>query len=84
MPIQTDKKIIRFKEIDSTQDYAKGIAEKSPHGTIVISEKQTKGRGQFDRCWTSSKGGLYFSIILLDSYPLLRDMLYFYKLLNKI
>ncbi|MFH0948128.1 MAG: biotin--[acetyl-CoA-carboxylase] ligase [Elusimicrobiota bacterium] len=58
------QKIIRFKEIDSTQDYAKKIAEKSVAGTIVIAEQQTKGRGQFERGWSSQKGGLYFSIIL--------------------
>ncbi|PKM92539.1 MAG: hypothetical protein CVU80_02825, partial [Elusimicrobia bacterium HGW-Elusimicrobia-4] len=66
-------RIIRFKKIDSTQDYAKKIAEKSVSGlpsagsvagTIVLAEKQTKGRGQFERGWSSSKGGLYFSIIL--------------------
>lgn len=56
--------IIRLKTIDSTQNYAKKIAEKSVSGTIVLAEKQTKGRGQFERGWSSSKGGLYFSIIL--------------------
>ena len=56
--------IIRFKKIDSTQNYAKKIAEKSGSGTIVLAEKQTGGRGQFERGWSSSKGGLYFSIIL--------------------
>lgn len=56
--------IIRFKKIDSTQNYAKKIAEKSVSGTIVLAEKQTNGRGQFERGWSSSKGGLYFSIIL--------------------
>ncbi|MBI5573103.1 MAG: biotin--[acetyl-CoA-carboxylase] ligase [Elusimicrobia bacterium] len=59
-----DKKIIRFAKINSTQDYAKKIADKSPSGTIVVAERQTNGRGQFERDWSSSKGGLYFSIIL--------------------
>jgi len=56
--------IIYFKKIASTQDYAKKIAEKSVSGTIVIAEKQTRGRGQFERTWISQKGGLYFSVIL--------------------
>ena len=58
------RKIIRFAKINSTQDYAKKIAGKSPAGTIVLAEKQTSGRGQFERTWSSSKGGLYFSVIL--------------------
>ncbi|MDO8735199.1 MAG: biotin--[acetyl-CoA-carboxylase] ligase, partial [Elusimicrobiota bacterium] len=56
--------IIRLKTIDSTQNYAKKIAEKSVSGTIVLAEKQTDGRGQFEKTWSSQKGGLYFSIIL--------------------
>lgn len=58
------RKCIKFTKINSTQDYAKRIAEKSPSGTIIVAEKQTKGRGQFERGWSSSKGGLYFSVIL--------------------
>ncbi|MDD5687175.1 MAG: biotin--[acetyl-CoA-carboxylase] ligase [Elusimicrobia bacterium] len=58
------KNIIWFSEIDSTQDYAKKIAKKSVTGTIIVSEKQLNGRGQFERGWDSGKGGLYFSIIL--------------------
>ncbi|MFA5779964.1 MAG: biotin--[acetyl-CoA-carboxylase] ligase [Elusimicrobiota bacterium] len=57
-------RIIRFKKIGSTQNYAKKIAEKSVSETIVLAQKQTNGRGQFERGWSSSKGGLYFSIIL--------------------
>jgi len=58
------KNIIKFAKIDSTQNYAKKIAEKSPSGTIVVAQKQTQGRGRFERKWSSQKGGLYFSIIL--------------------
>ncbi|HAX62367.1 MAG TPA: biotin--[acetyl-CoA-carboxylase] ligase [Elusimicrobia bacterium] len=70
------KNIIHFKKIGSTQNYAKKIARCSPSNTIIIAEKQTSGRGQFERGWSSSRGGLYFSIILKpkivpDKIPLL-------------
>ncbi|MFH1541161.1 MAG: biotin--[acetyl-CoA-carboxylase] ligase [Elusimicrobiota bacterium] len=58
------KKIIRFTKTTSTQDYAKKIAKKSQSCTIIIAEKQTKGRGRFENLWNSLKGGLYFSVIL--------------------
>ena len=51
--------------IDSTQNYASSIA-KNPkeNGTIIISEKQSSGKGRMNRKWMSPKGGLWFSIIL--------------------
>jgi len=61
------KKILHFKKIDSTNNYAKKIINKNPlEGTIIIADVQTKGRGRKNRQWISSKGGLWFSIIL---YP---------------
>ncbi len=57
------EKIIRFKTIGSTHDYAKKNAEKYPHGTVIIAGRQTAGRGRFDRKWHSPAGGLYFSAI---------------------
>ncbi len=55
-----------FKSIGSTNEVAKRMAEADfPEGTLVISEKQTKGRGRLGRTWHSPSGkGLYFSIIL--------------------
>jgi BirA family transcriptional regulator, biotin operon repressor / biotin---[acetyl-CoA-carboxylase] ligase len=32
-------------------------------GTVVVAEKQTCGRGRFNRSWLSPPGGLWFSII---------------------
>lgn len=55
-----------FKTIGSTNEVAKRMAESNfPEGTLVIAEKQTKGRGRLGRSWHSPSGkGLYFSIIL--------------------
>jgi BirA family biotin operon repressor/biotin-[acetyl-CoA-carboxylase] ligase len=60
------KDIIYFTEIDSTNLKAKGLAASgAPEGTIVISEKQTKGRGRKTRGWFSPpRDGIYLSLIL--------------------
>jgi BirA family transcriptional regulator, biotin operon repressor / biotin---[acetyl-CoA-carboxylase] ligase len=60
------KEILHFKAIDSTNSYAKKIIVKNNpiEGTVIISEIQTKGKGRKNREWSSSKGGLWFSIIL--------------------
>jgi len=50
----------------STNDLAKRLArEGSAHGTVVLSEEQTEGRGTKGRSWHSPRGlGLYASVIL--------------------
>lgn len=54
-----------FKEAGSTNDIAKELAEDgAPEGSIVIAEKQIKGRGKQNRVWFSPKGGLWLSLIL--------------------
>ena len=61
--MQMKKNLIFFKSLDSTQDYLKqNIA--LPDKTIVVADRQTKGRGRGKRTWSSPKGGLWFSIIL--------------------
>ncbi len=60
------KKIISFREIDSTNTYAKKMEELTGnHGTVILAEKQTKGRGRFNRAWESESGkNLTFSILI--------------------
>mmetsp|Transcript_18576 Transcript_18576/g.8684 ORF Transcript_18576/g.8684 Transcript_18576/m.8684 type:complete len:226 (-) Transcript_18576:270-947(-) len=46
-------------------NYAKILARKdASHFTVVVAEKQKKGRGRLNRIWESEEGGLYFTIIL--------------------
>jgi BirA family transcriptional regulator, biotin operon repressor / biotin---[acetyl-CoA-carboxylase] ligase len=70
------KKIIYFKEISSTNSYAKKIIDKkTPEGTVIIADVQTEGRGRKNRFWVSPTGGLWFSIILYPNIPPQHGML---------
>ena len=72
------KKIDVFKTIDSTNTFAKSLAQLgAEHGTVVISEQQLTGRGRLERNFYSPNGnGIYMSIILrpnlsMDNAPLI-------------
>ncbi|MFN3975982.1 MAG: biotin--[acetyl-CoA-carboxylase] ligase [Aquificaceae bacterium] len=56
------KILLWLEEIPSTQDFLK---EKNlPLWSVVVANKQTKGRGRLGRVWHSQEGGLYFSFSL--------------------
>lgn len=52
------QKIILLDEVDSTNNYtAKLLSEgKMAHGTVILAEKQTAGRGQRGNLWHSASG----------------------------
>jgi len=52
--------------VDSTNVYLKGLAERgAPHGTVVMADEQTGGKGRKGRRFESVAGaGLYFSLLL--------------------
>ena len=57
--------IIYEEEMDSSNIQAKRLGEHdAPNGTVVVTEKQTAGRGRRGRTWVSPKGNCYFSILL--------------------
>lgn len=56
-------RIFRFDEIDSTSDFLKNKKDKK-NMDLVISKKQTKGRGQWDRKWYSEEGGAWFTLAM--------------------
>lgn len=59
------QKIYYFKEVDSTNNVAKKLAEEGAvEGTLVIAETQTRGRGRRGKKWISPTGGVWMSIIL--------------------
>ena len=46
------KKIFHFKEIGSTNDFARELVRKgTEEGTVVVAEIQTKGKGRLGREW---------------------------------
>lgn len=57
---------IHFNTIDSTNLVAKKLAQQGePHGTVIIAEEQTTGRGRLGRVWVSPKStGIWLSVIL--------------------
>lgn len=56
---------IGFEEIPSTNTYALENIDSLSDKTVVFADRQTKGRGRFDRVWNSdNSSNLYFSIVL--------------------
>jgi len=58
---------IRFyAELGSTNDEAFDLARQgAPEGTVVVADRQTRGRGRMQRVWVSPPGrNLYLSVVL--------------------
>ncbi len=71
------KRIYYFHTIDSTQNFAIELATKKiENGAVVISEKQTHGRGRLDRKWVSPSGGVWLSLILHPEFDISKSTLF--------
>ncbi|KAG2472407.1 MAG: Biotin--acetyl-CoA-carboxylase ligase [Nitrosopumilales archaeon] len=65
------KRAYYFDTIDSTQNFAIKIASNpKENGTVIISNKQTKGKGRLGRHWYSPPGGIWLSIILQPNFDI--------------
>lgn len=64
-------KLICLDSVDSTNNYAKKLADEgAPHGTVVLTELQTGGRGRQGKSFSSPAGkGLYLSVLLRPELP---------------
>src|ERR1700737_1889559 len=60
------KRIHHFFKTDSTNAVAMRLGEQGePHGTLVIAEEQTAGRGRGGHTWHSEKtNGIYMTVLL--------------------
>lgn len=63
--------LLWFDTIDSTNTRAKELAAQgAPHGTVLIANRQTGGRGRRGRSFHSPAGtGIYMSVILRPNCP---------------
>ena len=58
-------KVIHYFRTDSTNSVALELGVQAAHGTVIVAEEQTAGRGRLGRKWHSEKSsGIYASIIL--------------------
>jgi len=65
------RRIVHYFKAGSTNTIAMQLGEQGePHGTVVIAEEQTAGRGRAGRSWTSEKSaGVTCSILLRPPIP---------------
>ena len=67
-------RVRHYREVRSTNDVAAELADQgAPHGTVVVADAQTAGRGRHGNRWFSPVGtGLYVSVLLrMVSVPVL-------------
>lgn len=70
MVAEADFAVEVYESLPSTNQQAwNAIAQGAKPGTVIIAERQTAGRGQWGRQWSSPVGGLYLSVILAPDLP---------------
>jgi len=63
--------ILRYPKVDSTNSIAFDFGSRgAPHGTVVLADEQSGGRGRLSRCFSSPRGGLYLSVVLRPRLPI--------------
>tara|TARA_B110000495_G_C23023243_1_gene607443 strand:+ start:1654 stop:2400 length:747 start_codon:yes stop_codon:yes gene_type:complete len=81
--LNLETKILRINSCESTNTFAKELLSKSEpiEGTVIITDKQTKGRGQFGNSWQSENNkNLTFSIILKPKFLIPSHQFYLSKI----
>lgn len=65
------KDIVFHETLSSTNLWAKQHVAALTHGTIVVADEQTQGRGRMGRQWDSSKGdGIWMTMLLRPGLPM--------------
>ncbi len=57
-------RIMLFKYLESTNDLGSRIIPHLKENTIIVAQRQTKGKGRRSNQWYSPTGGLWFSLVL--------------------
>jgi BirA family biotin operon repressor/biotin-[acetyl-CoA-carboxylase] ligase len=57
--------VYAYDRVSSTSDAARALADAgAPHGTVVLAEEQTAGRGRGGKAWSSPRGlGIWMSVV---------------------
>ena len=58
-------KKFKYKKVSSTNDIAMQKIRQGYKSGVIISDKQTRGRGQHGKKWVSNKGNLFLSIFFI-------------------
>lgn len=68
---ETYNLIRRYQRIDSTNRIALALGEEgAPHGSVILADEQSDGRGRLSRKFVSPPGGLYLSVVLRPDLPM--------------
>ena len=75
---------IQLESVDSTNNYAQKLIKNDfEHGSLIITDEQTAGRGQGSNNWESEKGkNLLFSILLKPDFLLAEDQFLISKVVS--
>ncbi len=84
------RRILLFEEVDSTQDIAKNMLNDLEEGSVIIAQRQRKGRGRRGRKWVTLPGTLNFSVLFkprlelihVSTFPLMAGVAITYAVKN--
>ncbi len=63
-------RLVQYDQLTSTNDEALALARAGDAGQLwVVASAQTKGRGRNGRLWSSPRGNLHASLLLIDPAP---------------
>lgn len=69
--VEIGKEIFIYDEVTSTNNMANELLKQGyPSGTVVVADRQTKGKGRLGRTWVSPAGkNLYISVAIKPTIP---------------